>query len=104
MSRAGKFIPGGGSSKAKRTGPIRAPDASAPAADPAHPSTAIVKKTFGKGLVKPVAKGIRLPIAIMSALICCLLISAGWYFMAYQPAIRDKAAYVALIQKMKDDD
>ena len=43
-------------------------------------------------------------IAIMSAAVCCLLISAGWYFMAYQPAIRDKAAYAALIQKMKDDD
>jgi len=105
MSRAGKFIPGGGSSKAKRTGPIRAPDPSAPPGEPASPSAgSLVKKTFGKGLVKPVGKGIRPMIAIMSAAVCCLLISAGWYFMAYQPAIRDKAAYAALIQKMKDDD
>jgi len=106
MSRAGKFIPGGGSNKAKRTGPIRAPEPGAPGGDPGSPSSSsspLVKKTFGKGLVKPVGKGIRPMIAIMSAIVCCLLISAGWYFMAYLPAVRDKAAYVALIQKMKDD-
>lgn len=82
MSRAGKFIPGGG--KAARTGtsgPIRAPE---PAPDPATPG----KKTFGKGLNKPVAKSQRLPIAIMSAIVCCLLVSAGWYILAYLPAQR----------------
>lgn len=30
-----------------------------------------------------------MPIALMSALVCCLLISAAWYFMAYLPAQRE---------------
>ena len=90
MSRAGKFIPGGGGNKAKRTGPIRAPDPSAPS-DPASPGTALVKKPFGRGLVKPVSKGLRLPIVIMSAVVCCLLVSVAWYTMAYLPAKRQIA-------------
>jgi sulfatase modifying factor 1 len=87
MSRAGKFIPGGG--KAKRTGPIRAPDPTAPGPDASAPS----KKPFVKGsLVKPVAKGLRLPIVIMSAIVCCLLVSVAWYTLAYLPAVRNVAA------------
>ena len=91
MSRAGKFIPGGGGGKARRTGPIRAPDPSAPTpTDPSAPS----KKPFVKGsLVKPVAKGLRLPIVIMSAFVCCLLVSVAWYTLAYLPAQRQIASY-----------
>ena len=85
MSRAGKFIPGGGG-KAARTGPIRAPDPAAPPPDPAAPAGGGGKKPFVKGsLVKPVAKSQRLPIVIMSGIVCCLLVSAGWYTLAYLP-------------------
>ncbi|HEV3271905.1 MAG TPA: PEGA domain-containing protein [Candidatus Methylacidiphilales bacterium] len=97
MSRAGKFIPGGGGGKAKRTGPIRAPDPAAPPTDPNAPPSG--KKPFGKGLIKPVAKSQRLPIAIMSGF-CCLLISiATGYYLAYLPAIRSRDA---AIQAQKD--
>jgi hypothetical protein len=92
MSRAGKFIPGGGG-KAARTGPIRAPDPAAPTPDPAAPAGG--KKPFVKGsLVKPVAKNQRLPIVIMSGIVCCLLVSAGWYTLAYLPAIRSRDAAI----------
>ena len=93
MSRAGKFIPGGGGNKGKRTGPIRAPDPSAPGGDPSNPSAPLVKKTFGKGLVKPVGKNQRVPIVIMSAIVCCMLVSVGWYTMAYLPAQREITEY-----------
>ena len=88
MSRAGKFIPGGGSGKtpAGRTGPIRAPD---PAAPPPDPNAPPAKKPF-KGLVKPVQKSQRMPIVIMSAVVCIILVSVGWYTLAYLPAIRDR--------------
>jgi len=95
MSRAGKFIPGGGG-KAARTGPIRAPEPGATGTGPipsggGAPSGG--KKPFGKGsLVKPVAKNQRLPIAIMSAFVCCLLVSVAWYTLAYLPAMRTLAA------------
>jgi hypothetical protein len=95
MSRAGKFIPGGGG-KARRTGPIRAPDPSAPPGSAPTPSSPDgKKKPFGKGLglTKPVDKKQRLPITIMSAVLCCLLVSVAWYTMAYQPAMREIAAY-----------
>jgi len=87
MSRAGKFIPGGGGKPPVKTGasaPIRAPEPGEPAAP---------KRPFGKGsLVKPVAKNQRLPIVVMSAA-CCLLISiAAGYYLAYLPAIRERDA------------
>src|SRR5271155_4161969 len=104
MSRPGKFVPGGGGNR-PRTGPIRAPDPGAPSADPKAPAGSGSKKPFVKGsLVRPVAKGLRLPIAIMSAFVCCLLVSAGWYFLAYMPAIRQKAADEAQIAQMKVDE
>jgi len=93
MSRAGKFIPGGSSRKTTalgapgsgKTGPIRAP--SAPGTEP--PSGG--KRSFkGSGLTKPVAKGQRLPIVLMSALVCCLLFAAAYYF-AYLPEVRRAA-------------
>ncbi len=40
---------------------------------------------------RPVADNQRLPIAIMSGLVCGLLVSAAWYFLAYQPAFREFA-------------
>jgi len=45
-------------------------------------------------LVKPVAKNQRLPIVIMSGIVCCLLVSAGWYTLAYLPAIRSRDAAI----------
>jgi len=92
MSRAGKFIPGGSGNKpgdsppgAGRTGPIRAPVPGAPTPDPASGG----KRPFGKGssLVKPVAKNQRIPIIIMSGLVCCLLFLCAYYF-AYLPEVR----------------
>ncbi len=94
MSRAGKFIPGGGGGKAKRTGPIRAPDPTATGSlpNPAGSGGGGGKKPFVKGsLVKPVAKGLRLPIVIMSGIVCCLLVSVAWYTLAYLPAVRQVA-------------
>ena len=56
------------------------------------------------------AKSQRLPIAIMSAFVCCLLVSVGWYNMAYAPALRQLAATQqqladanAVAQKARDD-
>jgi hypothetical protein len=40
-----------------------------------------------------VSKGQRLPIVIMSALVCCLLVSVGWYNLAYAPALRQVADF-----------
>jgi len=108
MSRPGKFIPGG-SGKVTRTGPIRAPE---PGALPSDPSAgAGARKPFGKGsLVKPVTKGQRLPIVIMSAIVCCLLVSVAWYNLAYAPTLHQLAdarrqidAANAVAQKIKDD-
>ena len=109
MSRAGKFIPGGGGKspvKGTRTDPIRAPD---PSGKPAgtEPGAPGPKKNFGKGLVKPVAKGQRLPIVVMSAF-CCLLISiAAGYFLAYLPAVRARdnaeTEKAALVKQLADE-
>ena len=111
MSRAGKFIPGGGAGNRPsgeggtgvRTGPIRAPVPGTPAPDPASP-----KKTTGKGssLIKPVAKSQRIPIMVMSAVVCCLLVSFAWYEFAVVPAQREVAAAqqnAAAIQKQLAD-
>jgi hypothetical protein len=105
MSRAGKFIPGGSGKSGRRTGPIRAPEpGSAPGGDPSTPGGK--KKPFGKGLGfnKPVAKNQKLPIAIMSGAVCCLLVSAAWYFMAYLPAKKQHEADVARYNQMVIDD
>jgi formylglycine-generating enzyme required for sulfatase activity len=95
MSRAGKFIPGGGGSgkTPTRTGPIRAPDPSLPPPDPNAPPA---KKPF-KGLVKPVSKNQRMPIVIMSAIVCIVLVSVAWYTLAYLPAQRQIADMKAVI-------
>ena len=103
MSRAGKFIPGGGSNKAKRTGPIRAPDPKA-SPDSGAPGTPPAKKPFGRGLVKPVSKGLRMPIAVLSGFVLIMLVSAGWYFMAYQPALRQKAFVQEQLTKLQADE
>lgn len=100
MSRAGKFIPGGGGGNKARTGPIRAPDPSAPPPDPNKPAAATSKKPFVRGsLVRPVAKNQRLPIVIMSAVVCCLLVSVGWYTMAYLPTQRQIVELRAQIEQ-----
>jgi hypothetical protein len=39
-----------------------------------------------------VAKSMKLPIVIMSGFVCCLLVSAGWYTLAYLPTKRSLAA------------
>jgi hypothetical protein len=90
MSRAGKFIPGGAGRKsgplasgAARTGPIRAPG------DPAPDEPKSDTRLFTKGgLRKPVAKKQRLPITVMSAIVCCLIVSVAWYILAVLPAKR----------------
>ena len=108
MSRAGKFIPGGGSKSTPRpgSGPIRAPEALPPNPD-GSPAPDGKKRPFAKGsLVKPVNKNQRLPIAIMSAIVCCVLVSAGWYFVGYLPAQRQNAAFQQAIldlQKKEQD-
>jgi hypothetical protein len=112
MSRAGKFIPGGGS-KARRTGPIRAPDA-VPAGGPAGEGGDGKKSLIAKtGLRKPVAKNQRPWIAVMAGLTLCGLVSFAWYLFAYLPmkhnaeaakvaADQAAAAYAEEVQKEKD--
>ena len=90
MSRAGKFIPGGAGRKssgslskgADRTGPIRVPD------DPAAPSADEPKrKLFPKGgLRAPVPKKNRLPITLMSAVVCGFLVWFAQYTLVTLPA------------------
>jgi hypothetical protein len=108
MSRAGKFIPGGGGKapvKGTRTDPIRAPEPGKTGNEPA--AAGGPKKPFGRGLVKPVAKNQRLPIVVMSGL-CCLLISiASGYFLAYLPAVRardaSEAEKMSLVRQLADE-
>jgi hypothetical protein len=97
MSRAGKFIPGGGNKPgdpAQRTGPIRAPvpgDTEA-AGGPSKKPASAAAAPLGASLRKPVAKGQKLPIVIMSAVVCCLLVSFAWYEFALLPAKREAEA------------
>jgi hypothetical protein len=91
MSRAGKFIPGGGGKSARRTGPIRAPEPGATPPTGENPPGKAKKSFTRASLVKtPVAKNQRLPIVIMSAIVCCLLVSVGWYTLAYLPTKRNR--------------
>jgi hypothetical protein len=87
MSRAGKFIPGGARKSGplgggpKTTGPIRAPGDIAPDEPKSD------RKLFAKGgLRKPVPKKQRLPITVMSGIVCCLIVSVAWYILAVIPA------------------
>jgi hypothetical protein len=108
MSRAGKFIPGGGgggNKPAGRTDPIRAPNPAAPPGDPSKGGKKLLGA--GSGLRKPVQKNQKLPIVIMSAF-CCLLISiASGYELAYLPAVRARdaaqQAYLALQKQLADE-
>ena len=49
------------------------------------------KRLFPKGssLVKPVSKNQRTPIMVMSAVVCCMLVSFAWYQFAVMPAHRE---------------
>jgi formylglycine-generating enzyme required for sulfatase activity len=113
MSRAGKFIPGG-SNKAKRTGPIRAPDPNAaPGAPGGAPDSGDGKKRLLNvgGLRKPISKSQKWPIYVMSAFVCCLLCSVAWYIFGFLP-MKHKweqeqadaaAAKVALAKEQADE-
>src|SRR5580658_8688585 len=106
MSRAGKFIPGGARKTIElnnlpgdgRTAPIRAPE---PGSGPEKPGGG--KKTQGRGigLIKPVSKGQRLPIAIMSVGVSCLLFIAAYYF-AYLPEVHKEQAAELLAKQSAD--
>ena len=114
MSKAGKFIPGGGSKGggdgapgSKHTAPIRAPEPGDPVPEPGP-----AKKTPARGssLIKPVSKNQRLPITLMSAGVFILLITVTIYFYAVAPANREVAALQkevadanAAKQKAQDD-
>ncbi|HEX4140106.1 MAG TPA: SUMF1/EgtB/PvdO family nonheme iron enzyme [Candidatus Methylacidiphilales bacterium] len=108
MSRAGKFIPGG-SNKAKRTGPIRAPEPEPPGG--AAPSGGDGKKkllTVG-GLRKPISKSQKWPVTLMAGFVLCLLCSVAWYEFGYLPmrnaaeaAKATAAANAIALQQEKD--
>jgi hypothetical protein len=86
MSAAGKFIPGGTARKTSRVpvqGPIRGPEHPG-----GEPSGKRKRRILGPGLTKPVPKNRRLPILIMSSIVCCLLVSVAWYEMGVLPARR----------------
>ena len=83
MSKAGKFIPGGASRKSSIQGPIRSPETEA------KPSGAKIFLQRGAAMTRtPVPKQNRLPILIMSSLVCCLLVSVAWYNFGVLPAKR----------------
>ena len=60
----------------------------------AHLEDAATLSFDRSSLVKPVARNQRLPIAIMSGFVCCLLVSSAWYLLVYQPASREHAYIV----------
>ena len=88
MSRAGKFIPGG-SNKAKRTGPIRAPDPETPGGAPGAPGSGDgggKKKLLSVGgRRRPIYKSPKWPVYAMSAFVIVLLVSIAWYIFGYLP-------------------
>jgi hypothetical protein len=109
MSQAGKFIPGGSGRKVNteklRTGPIRAPDPAGGAGPPKKGGNRLFQR--GGGLTKPVPQNRRLPIMIMSALVCLFLVSAGWYELGVLPARKQaeaEAAAAAAYQKQLADE
>jgi hypothetical protein len=85
MSRAGKFIPGGAGRKA--SGPLSTQNGiNAPLRAPDEPQKS-ERKLFPKGgLRAPVAKKNRLPITIMSALVCGFLVCFAQYTLVTRPA------------------
>src|ERR1700678_687259 len=103
MSRAGKFIPGGSGRKASgalsKSGPapIRIEDTPMPDAPKGDKSG---RKLFPKGgLRAPVAKKNRLPITIMSAVVCGFLLWFAQYILISRPAqIRAAQAEAAQLQ------
>lgn len=105
MSRAGKFVPGGAIRKTgalstgsgEGDGPIRATPLEGEGNSSSGSNGGGPKKRFfgGKtGLTKPVLRNQKIPITIMSSVVCCVLVSAGWWYMAYLPA-QQKAAEMA---------
>ena len=106
MSRAGKFIPGGAGRKTGaipggRTGPIRAPAEGAVPGEPPKPEK---RPLFGKSLNKQVPKNRQLPITVMSAVVCCLLVSFAWYMFKVVPMQRALSdAQAAAVAKAKAD-
>jgi hypothetical protein len=116
MSRAGKFIPGG-SNKAKRTGPIRAPEGPQPGGGTGPlPSPDGKKRLLSKtGFNKKIDKSQKWPITIMSGITCAALVSTFGYFLWIVPlkhqkeeaeaaAAKAAADYQAEIQKEHDDE
>jgi len=107
MSRAGKFIPGGGNKpgeSAGRTGPIRAPVPGTPGPEPAPAKKG--GSLPGSSLRKPVAKGLRPWIVLMSGFVCCVLVSFAWYEFALVPAKLQAQAdrqHLIDLQKQMDD-
>ncbi len=102
MSQAGKFVPGG-SNKAKRTGPIRAPGPTPPGGAPSPEGGGEGKKkllTVG-GLRKPISKSQKWPIYAMSGCVLAMLLSAGAYFLIYLPDQRQIAVYKQQLEEEK---
>jgi hypothetical protein len=102
MSRAGKFIPGGSGRKASgalaKSGPapIRIEDTPQPDAPKGDKGS---RKLFPKGgLRQPVAKKNRLPITIMSAVVCGFLVCFAQYILVSKPA-QQRARLAELAQQ-----
>ena len=106
MSRAGKFIPGG-SNKGKRTGPIRAPEAGAPAggnggaSEPTPGGDGKKKLLNVGGLRKPINKSQKWPIYAMSGAVLAVLVFSAAYFMIYLPDQRQIASFKQLLDEEK---
>ena len=89
MSRAGKFIPGGSGRKA--SGALPRNGTAAPLRAPGEPAPDEPQKTNRKlfpkgGLRAPVPKKNRLPITIMSAVVCGFLVWFAQYALVTRPA------------------